>query len=120
MPSHSQLLSGEIVFDDDSSSFEYATVHVFLEDTTLADASAKVVVHFVMDNVSVDSIQGRKIPFTLLGTIPDKRARYTVRVHVDVDGTGRISHGDYINTVSYPVLTRGYPDRVTVHVNRVQ
>jgi hypothetical protein len=63
-------------------------------------------------------IDGR-MPFRLRGTLPDNLARYTVRVLVDVDGDGRIGSGDYLNTESYPVLTRGYPDRVVIRVRKV-
>jgi hypothetical protein len=116
----SALLRGEIVFDEVPPSFAKASVHIYLEDTTLTDASAKVVLHQVVANVAADMVQNERIPFTIDGTIPDTRACYTVRVLVDVDGDGKISHGDYVSTVSYPVLTRGYPDRVVVHVRRVR
>ncbi len=120
MPRQSPLLPGEIVFDEGPPSFTKASVHIFLEDTTLADAPATVVVHHVLENVSADMIRNERLPFALEGTIPDPRARYTVRVLVDVDGDERISHGDYVSTASYPVLTRGYSDRVVVHVRRVR
>lgn len=113
------LLRGEIVFDEGPSSLVKATLHIYLEDTTLADASAKVVLHHVVENITTHMVQAARIPFTLDGTMPDPQADYTVRVLVDVDGDGGISHGDYINTISYPVLTRGNPDRVIVHVRKV-
>lgn len=120
MARRSPLLRGEIVFDEGPLSFAKASVHIYLEDTTLADASAKVVLHEVIANVAADMVQHERIPFAIYGTIPDIRACYTVRVFVDVDGDGRISHGDYVSTASYPVLTRGYPDRVVVQVRRVR
>jgi hypothetical protein len=55
----------------------------------------------------------------LQGRVPDMRARYQVRVHVDVDKDGKVSRGDYITTESYPVLTFGHPSRVRVRVRPV-
>jgi hypothetical protein len=55
-----------------------------------------------------------------LGQIPDDQASYTVRVHMDVDGDGRVSRGDYLRMESVPVLTHGYPNRVTVRAREVQ
>ncbi len=120
MPQHSPLLYGEIVFDEGVPSFAKASVHIYLEDTTLADASAKVVLHHVVANVTADMVRNGRMPFALHGTIPDIRARHTVRIFVDVDGDGRIGHGDYVSTASYPVLSRGYPDRVVIRVRRVR
>jgi hypothetical protein len=44
---------------------------------------------------------------------------YTVRVHVDLDGDGRVSTGDYLSTASYPVLTSGHPTILTIEVHPV-
>ena len=91
-------LQGEIVFDDDVPSLTNATLHIYIEDTTLADASARVVLHKV-----IDRLQGDRAAFTIYGTLPDPRADYSLRALVDVDGDGQIGHGDYVNTISYPV-----------------
>jgi uncharacterized lipoprotein YbaY len=114
------LLHGEIVLDEGSPPFTNASVHIYLEDTTLADASAKVVLQQVIANVTTTGVPNERIPFTLHGTIPDPQADYTVRVLIDVDGDGKLSHGDYINTTSYPVLARRHPDRVVVRVRKVR
>jgi hypothetical protein len=119
MPTRSSLLDGEIMFEEGSPSFARATVHIFIEDTTLADAPARMVVHHVIENVSADMVRNERLTFALDGNISDTRALYTVRVLVDLDGDARISHGDYASVASYPVLTRGYPSRVVIYVRRV-
>jgi hypothetical protein len=37
-----------------------------------------------------------------------------VAAHLDLDGDGKVSPGDQINTQSYPVLTMGNTDRVQI------
>ncbi len=113
------LLSGRVVFEDSAESFGGATLRVFLQDTSLADADAVNVAEQVTENVSYDAGARTALPFELHGEPPDESAHYTVRVHVDLDGDGRVSRGDFINTESYPVLTRGRPREVTVKVERV-
>jgi hypothetical protein len=49
----------------------------------------------------------------------DPKKRYSVQVHVDVNGSGHVTKGDYVSTSSYPVLTAGSPDDPTVTIRRV-
>ncbi|MBL8145990.1 MAG: hypothetical protein JNL34_06370, partial [Anaerolineae bacterium] len=44
---------------------------------------------------------------------------YSVRAHIATSGSGEVERGDYITMQSYPVLTRGYGNRVTLAVRRV-
>jgi hypothetical protein len=106
-PQEPPLVRGEIVFDDHPPSFGIATIHVFVEDTTLADAPARVLLHHVVENVSPDMLHGGRATFALRGRLPEARATYTVRVLVDVDGDGKASRGDYVSTVSYPLAAPG-------------
>ena len=112
-------LRGQVVFDDSAHSFDGATLYVFLEDTTLADASAVSVAEQVTEGVAYDARTRNVLPFALDGFVPDERAHYTVRALVDLDGDGRVSRGDFVNVESYPVLTWGRPREVTVRVERV-
>lgn len=113
------LVQGRIVFDEAAESFAGATLYVFLEDTSYADAGAVKVAEHVTKDVSYDASARNSLSFTLYGDLQDQRAHYTVRVLVDLNGDGRISHGDFINVQSYPVLTWGHPNEVTIHVERV-
>ena len=36
-----------------------------------------------------------------------------------IDKPGEVSVGDYISTSAYPVLTRGHPEYVEIHVHPV-
>ena len=113
------LVEGEINFEGQSTSFTYATVYVRLEEVSAADAPARVVAEHIRRNVAFDPQAGEALAFTLEAEAPDPTASYSVRAHIDLDGDGQVSRGDYISMQSYPVLTFGYPRRVSVLVRRI-
>jgi uncharacterized lipoprotein YbaY len=97
-----------------------ATVYVRVEDVTEADAPAATVAEEVLRAVELPAGGGT---LHAVVRIPEDRvqqnARYSVRVHVDADGDGKVSGGDWISTQSHPVLTRGQPRSATVPLKRV-
>jgi uncharacterized lipoprotein YbaY len=113
------LVSGEIVFAERPQLPPEATAYVQLLDTSAADAPSSKVAEQVLKNIAEKANQGEAIPFAIEGTIEGERVSYTISVHVDLDGDGRISQGDFINMQSYPVLTFGFPNHVSVEVRRI-
>lgn len=114
------LIKGEILFEEEAKSFSGATVYVRLEDVSLADAPSKIVTEQVIYDVSYQAGSNTKLEIRLYGQIPDKRKSYAVSVHVDLNGNGQVDRGDYISMESYPVLTFGYPNQVSVGVREVK
>ncbi len=91
-----------------------APVHVEARDTTFEDARAETV-------AAADGLVRGDAGTTLdtveleLARVPDSSA---IWVHVDVDGDGRVSVGDFVTMASFPVpAVEG--GRVTVAVRRV-
>jgi len=119
MPVHKPLVSGEIVLGGDVRAFSGATVYVRLEDVSRADAAATLIAEQVLRDVSHRARRADRLAFQLQGKPPDRKASCSVRVHVDVDGDGQISLGDYISMESYPVRTQGNPPNVSMRVHRV-
>lgn len=113
------LVQGEIIFDEDADSFSRATVRVYLEDVSRLDALADLIAEQVIADVSHEKGTAERLKFALYGPSPDERASYSIRVHVDLAGDGDIHRGDFITMQSYPVLTFGHPDKVSVRVRRV-
>lgn len=113
------LVSGEIHFAVRPSLPSGAVARVRLLDTSRADAAARVVAEQILEDVAERANRGEALTFSIDGELDDERARYTISVHVDADADGRISPGDFITMQSYPVLTFGYPSRVSVEVRRV-
>ncbi len=97
-----------------------ATVYVRVLDTSRADAPARRIAEAVRPVARLDAVVRDGLPFSIALESLDPRARYEVDVLVDLDGDGKISAGDYLSTQAYPVLTRGYPDRVDVLVQPVK
>jgi hypothetical protein len=114
-----RTLTGEIVFAGDRP-FADASARVTLEDVSRVDAASSTIAEQVIAGVSFDPTVGGAIPFALSAEIPDEGGSYVVRVHVDVDGDGQVSPGDYLSMESFPVLTHGKPDRITVPVREVR
>jgi uncharacterized lipoprotein YbaY len=127
------LVTGNIIiFDKDDKllksfdSFPNATVFIRLIDVSVVDAASKVVLEKVIKNIDyckdTSRSQGRKffsMPFRLYGKISDNQARYAISIHIDMDGDGIVSIGDYINMQSYPVITHGNPKYVSVKVKQI-
>ncbi len=113
------LVSGEIQFDQPSHLPSDAKAYVHLSDVSAADAPSRMIAEQVLTDISQKANSGQSIPFVLYGTPPDERGSYAISVLVDLDGDGKISTGDFISMQSYPVLTFGYPNRVSVQVKKV-
>lgn len=114
-----RILQGEIELPPDATPFTPAHVLVELEDVSRADAPSQVLAR---QQIVTGALRGRDIiPFSI--EVPanalNERNIYSVRVHVNMSGSGEVERGDYITTQSYPVLTRGHGDIVRVAVRRV-
>lgn len=95
------------------------SVRVEVEDISRADMPSEVV---GQQSIRTGLVRGgEEIPFEI--TIPagliNAQRFYSVRVHIAMSDSGEIERGDYISMQSYPVLTRGHGDRVSVVVRRV-
>ena len=110
---------GTIVFPDDLSPGPPATVYATIEDVSRADAPSIELASVTLEGVSVPPPAGTSLTFTIPVPDYDPRMRYSVRVHVDRDGDGRVSVGDLVSTFSHPVLTGGAGTAVTVPVSVV-
>jgi hypothetical protein len=109
-------VSGRIEFGPERPRPGEADVHVWIEDTTYADAPAIRVAEQRLTHVFADTEPG-DIPFTL--EWDDERWRspghtYSVAAFVDVDRDGRPGRGDYICYEAAPVPRPGTTARLRV------
>jgi uncharacterized lipoprotein YbaY len=114
------LVKGEITFEAEAPPFTGATMYVRLENVTVADTASEVIAEYVERNVAFDPKTTNVLSFAIPVHAPDARTAYAVRVHIDIDGDGEVSPGDFISTQSYPVLTFGHPRDVAILVRQVR
>ena len=113
------VVIGTIVFGVDLELFAGATVYVRLEDVSRINTSALVVAETVLQDVRAGGQVQNRIEFTINAPPLDSRARYVVRVHVDVDVDGQVGIGDYVSTVSHAVNAGGGTTTLLIPVKRV-
>jgi uncharacterized lipoprotein YbaY len=114
------LVKGKIMFEEAALPFTGATLYVRLENITSVDVASKVVAEYVKRNVALDPKISSDVIFAIVGNLPDPRASYAVRAHIDIDGDGEVSQGDFISMQSYPVITFGHPSEVSILVRQVK
>jgi hypothetical protein len=114
------LVKGKVTFEEVAPPFTGATMYVRLENIIAADIASKVVAEYVKRDVAFDPKIPSDLIFAIAGNLPDPRASYAVRVHIDIDGDGEVSHGDFISMQSYPVITFGHPTEVSILVRQVK
>src|SRR5687767_5695803 len=114
------LIKGDITFDGTVRPFTGATLYVHLDDITGADIASRSVAIYVERDVSFDPKVAKALPFAIASKAPDPEATYVVRAHVDIDGDGEVSQGDFISMQSYPVITFGHPREISIVVRQVK
>jgi hypothetical protein len=94
-----------------------ALLRVQIIDVSIADRPADVVASLAVPLAAGASEADVDIPVPI--GLVDRRASYSVFVHVDCTGSGEIEVGDFLSPASHPVLTRGSPDQADVPLIRV-
>jgi len=107
-------VSGEIVLPQDAPRRKAGLVLVQVQDASVQDAPAEVLAETRLENVALEP-EGR-VAFRL--SVPEAAPgrRLLVRVHVDLDGTGRVSSGDLLTTAAHSVPARGPVEALAVAV----
>ena len=114
------LVKGKITFEEAAASFTGATMYVRLEKIIAADIASEAVADYVDRDVAFDPKTSSDLSFAIAGNLPDPQASYAVRVHIDIDGNGAVTKGDFISMQSYPVITFGYPREVSILVRQIK
>ena len=115
----SRVVRVEVRIPGDAVPVAASRVVAQVEDYSRADAPSPVIGETVRSDVVFEADGRERFRIEIPPGAIDERNMYSVRVHVDVDGSGSIDTGDLITMRSYPVLTRGHPDEVEVEVRPV-
>ena len=112
-------IQGKIIFDKPVQSFSDATIYLNLEDVSLQDIESITITEDSIDDISLDANNMQPVQYTLDYPKLDDRMAYSLSVHVDVDGNGRLSNGDYYSTWHNPVPTEPGVHELNVHVEMI-
>jgi len=116
---NTRTVRGQIALPSIGLPTKAAQVIVQVEDISRADAPSTVVGEERLRDVRLGSETVLPFAVRLPAGLVDERHSYSVRVHIDVSGSGNVSAGDLLSTQTYPVLTRGYGDEVRIQVKPV-
>lgn len=119
-PLATHLVHGMLILGQEIASFSGATLHVYLEDVSRVDAPSATLAEVSIPNLRHQAGRESRVDFALQGGPVDTAAHYSVRAHVDLANNGRLDPGDLVTVESYPVLTFGHPDRVTLRVKKIE
>ncbi len=109
----------DVQVPDDQRDPAGGTLYCRIEDITEADAIAGVLAEQTLDVSNVPYGESLHLEIEVPEENIQAKASYSVRLHLDKSGNGRVSSGDYVTTQSYPVLTHGAPRRISANLKRV-
>jgi putative lipoprotein len=113
----SRTVRGVVELPADAPDASAGVLLVEARDVTLQDAPSVVVAEARLPDVHIEP--GSRVPFEL--QVPDAPAGHTLamRVHVSMDGTPAVSHGDGLSVTHIPVPPAGDVDDIEVPVRIV-
>ncbi|MCY7376638.1 MAG: YbaY family lipoprotein [Pyrinomonadaceae bacterium] len=117
------LIIGKIIISAKAARFIGATAHIYLEDISRADSYSEVLVETTLTEIShplANSPEETIIDFTL--SVSERfninpTHDYSVRVWIDIDGDGEKGKGDLHSSQTYPVLTYGRTNTVSIRLD---
>ncbi|APH39686.1 YbaY family lipoprotein [Methanohalophilus halophilus] len=114
------IINGAVTFDSLEEPFSNVTVYITIEDVSLADAPSTIIGQPTLENVSRNNITDSDIPFEINYRTLQEGHTYSLSAHVDVDGDGAISGGDYLSTQHVDVPYSGVESVVEVPVGLIE
>lgn len=112
-------VQGNIIFDEPVDSFSNATIYLKVEDVSLQDVASVTMSENSIIGVSMDADDIQPVNYLIYHPELEERMTYSLSVHVDVDGDGSLSNGDYYSTWHNPVPTEPGIHDLDVHVEMI-
>ncbi|WMW23394.1 YbaY family lipoprotein [Methanolobus mangrovi] len=117
--SEENTIQGMIIFDEPVESFSNATVYLEVDDVSLQDVASTVISEESIVGVSMNASDIQPVTYLIHYPELEEKRTYSLSVHVDVDGDGRLSNGDYYSTWHNPVPTEPGVYELDVHVEMI-
>jgi putative lipoprotein len=109
-----RTITGEIILPEKTPAVNAGQVIIEVRDISLADVPSQLIAEKRLDNVALKP-HGR-INFSILVPEVEANRTLTLRVHISLDGSGRMKSGDLLTTATYPIPNTGTPAPLEVPV----
>ena len=107
-------VTGLVVLPPDAPETRAGLVRSEVRDVSLMDAPSVVIAEDRLEDVALEP--GGAIPFSVETPEVARNRSLSLRVHISLDGSGRVQTGDLLTTMNYPVPDRGTPPPMQVRV----
>lgn len=110
-------VKGSIVLPPNTPSVLAKCVHVIAEDVSMMDAPSIKMAEQKLENLKLNP--NEEINFSL--PVPEAAAGHSLslRVHIDLDGSNRITSGDLLTTAQYSIPNQGSAEGMRVPVQLI-
>lgn len=115
-----RTLRGTIEFVGRTAPVSDATLYVRLEDLSRPDMGVRLVTERVIPNFAAEQSDPGRYRYVIEFQEPRQFGEYAVAVHLDVDGSGDVTAGDYVTTADYSFTGHTPPNRMNVRASRVE
>lgn len=113
------VIRGKLSFEGGIVNLGGAAVYVRLIDVSQTDAAARTVAEYKIISLPTGIDTRQEVSFELSVDRLMRGRSYTLAAHVDVDGDGKVSIGDYITMESVPVREENIASRYIVRVRKI-
>lgn len=113
------VIRGSLYFEGEVVDLVGAAVYVRLTDVSHTDAVAQTVAECTISSLPAGTDTSQELAFELAADRVSKWRSYTLAAHVDLDGDGKTSIGDYITMESFPVSAENLSSHYAIRVRRI-
>ncbi len=109
-----RTITGEIILPEKTPPVNAGQVIIEVRDISLTDVPSQLIAEKRLDNVTLKP--HGQIDFSILVPEVEANRTLTLRVHISLDGSGRVKSGDLLTTAIYPIPNTGTPAPLEVAV----
>jgi putative lipoprotein len=95
-------VTGNIILPSNCPEVTAKKIVIEARDTSVADAPSKLISEQQIKNIKLKP--GSKIKFQLDVPAEKSSRTYSIRVHIDINGNGRVENGDLLTTAIHPIM----------------
>jgi uncharacterized lipoprotein YbaY len=109
-----RTVKGKVILPVNSPTTKARRATIEVRDVSQADAPSQVIAEQQIEDV--DLRPGSEIDFSLEVPDVEPNRQLSMRVHIDINGSGKTESGDLLTTQNYAVQANGSPPAMQVPV----